>query len=267
MDFDITSPANDRIKWLVRLRERRHRDHEGVFVVEGERLYSRALQAGLEPMVSFASSDFEGSGETLTVAPGVLDKASYRSRAEGVIGVFPQFDVDIELINASRTPLILIGEDIEKPGNLGAMMRTAAAAGADALVTVGRTVDPFNPNVVRASTGALFSLPLAVSSWEETQPWLEGRGIDVVASSPDGQAVLWDVDLTGPVAMVIGAEDVGLSGQARSIAREIVAIPQADAGVDSLNASVAAAVLMFEAVRQRVGETSRARDAGKDAPK
>jgi TrmH family RNA methyltransferase len=267
VNFDITSPANDRIKWLVRLRERRHRDDEGVFMIEGQRLYDRALQAGLEPMVTFTSSDFEGSGETLLVAPSVLDKASYRSRAQEVIGVFPQFDLDIGLITPSRVPLILVVEDIEKPGNLGAMMRTAAAAGADALITVGRSVDPFNPNVVRSSTGALFSLPLAVSSWEETRPWLEERGIDVVAASPDGQGPPWETDLTGPIAIIIGAEDAGLSGQARSIAREIVAIPQEDEGVDSLNASVAAAVLLFEAVRQRIGGSSRAGDAGRNVPR
>lgn len=251
MDYAITSPANDRIKWLVRLRERRHRDAEGVFVVEGGRLYRRALSAGMEPVVTFVSSDVETVGETVTVAPDVLDKASYRKRAEEVIGVFPQFDVSIDLIEPSPVPLVLIAEDIEKPGNLGAMMRTAAAAGVDGLIAVGRTVDPFNPNTVRSSTGALFTLPLAVSSWEETAPWLEDRGIEVLGASPDGRALLWDSNLNGPTAIVIGAEDAGLSEQARSIARKLVRIPQADVGVDSLNASVAAAVLLFEAVRQR----------------
>lgn len=270
MEFDITSPANDRIKWLVRLRERRHRDHERVFVVEGERLYSRAVETGLEPVVTFTSTRFAGSGETFTVAPSVLDKASYRSRAEGVIGVFPQFDVGLDLIEPSPTPLILVAEAIEKPGNLGAMMRTAAAAGADALIAVGGTVDPFNPNVVRSSTGALFSLPLAVASWDEARPWLEERDIDVVAASPDGATSLWDADLGGSIAIVIGAEDAGLSEQARSIAGELVTIPQADAGVDSLNASVAAALLLYEAVRQRGGgersSGGQTGDAGKSVP-
>lgn len=266
MDYEITSPANERIKWLVRLRERRQRDSEGVFLVEGERLYARAVEAGLEPEVTFVSFDFEGLGETVTVAPRVLDKASYRHRAEGVIGVFPQFDVSLDLIDTSPVPLVLIAEDIEKPGNLGAMMRTAAAAGADALITVGRTVDPFSPNALRSSTGAAFTLSLAVSSWEETQPWLEEQGIGVVGASPDGEALLWDSNLSGPTAIVIGAEDAGLSERARSIARELVRIPQADVGVDSLNASVAAAVLLFEVVRQRVGGKSRLGDVGKNVP-
>jgi TrmH family RNA methyltransferase len=148
---------------------------------------------------------------------------------------------------------MLVIEGIEKPGNLGAIMRTAAAAGADAMVTVGGTVDPFNPNVVRSSTGALFTLPLAVSSWEETGPWLEEHEIGVVGASPDGDLSLWEADLSGPVAIVVGAEDAGLSEQATATARKMVVIPQTDRGVDSLNASVAAAVVLFEVVRQRRG--------------
>lgn len=264
MTFAITSPANERIKWLVRLRDRKHRDAEGVFVVEGERLYRRALDAGLEPVVTFVSGDYSTVGETASVAPDVLDKASYRNRSQGIIGVFPQFEVGIDHITPTPVPLILIAEDIEKPGNLGAMMRTAAVAGADALITVGQTVDPFNPNAIRSSTGALFTLSLAVSSWEATRPWLGKHGIEVVGASPDASVSIWQSDLTGPTAIIIGAEDAGLSEEAWSIAREVVSIPQADAGADSLNASVAAAVFLFEAVRQREHGTGAGR--GDDPP-
>jgi len=250
---DITSPANERIKWLARLRERRHRDREGLFVVEGPRLYSRAIQAGLAPRVTFVSDDVLATvGETVTVDPAALDKASYRDRSEGLIAVFPQVATGIERIEPETSPLILVAEDIEKPGNLGAMMRTAAAAGADGLIAVGSTVDPFNPNSVRASTGAVFDLDLAISSWDETGPWLEERGFAVIGASPDGNVPFWSVDLTGPLAVVIGAEDTGLSERAVAMATQIVVIPQSEEGVvDSLNASVAAAVLLFEAVRQR----------------
>ena len=220
--------------------------------MEGPRLYSRALEAGLVPRVTFVSDDGVATvGETVTVNPAALDKASYRDRSEGLIAVFPQVGTGLERIELETSPLILIAEDIEKPGNLGAMMRTAAAAGADGLIAVGSTVDPFNPNTVRSSTGALFDLDLAVSSWDETGPWLEEHGLDVVAASPDGDVPLWSADLTGPVALVIGAEHTGLSERAASMATQIVAIPQSTVGVDSLNASVAAAVLLFEAVRQR----------------
>lgn len=167
--------------------------------------------------------------------------------------MFPQFGTGLERLTLSPSPLLLIAENIEKPGNLGAMMRTAAAAGVDGLIAVGGTVDPFNPNAVRSSTGALFTLPLAVASWEETAPWLREHGVAVFGASPDGHSPIWEVDLTGPSAIVIGAEDEGLSKQATGEAEKLVVIPQADAGVDSLNASVAAAVVLFEAVRQRMG--------------
>lgn len=255
MSPDITSPTNERIKWLVRLRERRHRDDEGVFVVEGERLYRRALEAGLRPRVSFVSVDssVDTVGETLTVAPTALDKASYRNHADEVIAVFPQLDTRLERVKVSADPLLLVAEDVEKPGNLGAMLRTAAAAGADALIAVGRGSDPHNPNTVRASTGALFTTTLAVSAWDELEPWLKERDIEVLGSTPTAVESVWDVDLTGAVALVVGAEDAGVSERAAVLADRAVHIPQATGTVDSLNVSVAAAVLLFEARRQRSG--------------
>lgn len=247
MSYDIQAPTNERIKWLVRLGDRQHRDAEGLFLVEGERLYRRALESGLEPTVSFVSGDFETVGEMVTVAPEVLDKASYRKRSHGIIGVFPQFDVGLDRI--TDRSLLLVAEDIEKPGNLGAMLRTASAAGAGGVIAVGSTVDPFNPNVVRASTGSVFSTPLAVTSWDELKPWLVG--LNVVATSPDGVSSLWDCDLTGPSAILVGAEDVGLSERALGLATKNVVIPQAEGATDSLNASVAVGIVLFEAVRQR----------------
>ncbi|HEX6220299.1 MAG TPA: RNA methyltransferase [Acidimicrobiia bacterium] len=256
MGFDITSQSNERIKWLVRLRERKHRDQELVFVVEGQRLYERALDAGLTPRITFVSqSGVATVGETLTVAPDVLDKASYRARSQALIAVFEQTGTGLDDIDRGADPLLLIAENVEKPGNLGAMCRTAAAAGATAVVTVGDTVDPWNPNAIRASTGAIFSVPVVVSSWDEVEPWLAVGGVRIVAASPGGGQSMWQTDLTGPVAVVIGAEDEGLSKRAASIADELVVIPQTETGVDSLNASVAAAVVLFEAARQRaVGE-------------
>lgn len=252
MSPDITSSSNERIKWLIRLRDRRHRDAEGVFVVEGARLYGRAIDAGLSPLMTFVAGTTPGLvGDVVTVDPSVLDRASYRDRSEGLIAVFPQFDTALERVSPRSEPLILIAEGIEKPGNLGAMLRTASAAGVDALIAVGSTVDPFNPNVLRASTGAVFSVPVAVSTWDMAQPWLSQREIALVAASPDAATSLWHADLTGPVAVVIGAEDTGLSPQAAAMATRTVRIPQHETGVDSLNASVAAAIVLFEAVRQR----------------
>lgn len=222
-------------------------------MVEGARLYRRALAAGLSPMVTFVvetTSDLVG--DVVTVDPSLLDRVSYRDRSEGLIAVFPQFDTALGRITPRPDSLILIAEGIEKPGNLGAMARTAASSGADALVTAGTTVDPFNPNALRSSTGAIFNLPVAVSSWEEVTPWLDDHEIRLVAASPDATTALWDVDLTGSIAVVVGAEDRGLSPEARSRARQTIVIPQLVDSVDSLNASIAAAIVLFEAVRQRI---------------
>ena len=250
---DITSPGNDRIKWLVRLRERRHRDTEGLFVVEGSRLYSRALQAGLSPVITFLSEDVDADtvGEVLSVDVAALDKASYRERAEGLIAVFRQMDHSLSAFEVGNGPLLLVAENVEKPGNLGAMLRTVGAAGADALITVGDTVDAHNPNTIRASTGALFSVPLAMTEWDELTPWLTVRGIRVIAATPSGGPSLWKTDLTGPIALVVGSEDRGLTESAVEAAEDIIRIPQAEGPVDSLNVSVSAAILVFEAARQR----------------
>jgi TrmH family RNA methyltransferase len=250
---DITSSANDRVKWLVRLRDRSTRDQEGLFVVEGDRLYQRALGAGLTPVITFVAegADVATIGDTVTVDTAALDKASYRQQSEDVIGVFPQLDTNLGSLPGAGTPLILVAEDVEKPGNLGAMLRSAAAAGADALVTVGAGVDPHNPNVVRASTGALFEVPLAVSNWDDLDDWLSRHGVRTVCASPSASEVVWDVDLSGPLALVVGSEDDGLSPRALVRADQVVLIPQVNAAVDSLNVSVAAAILLFEARRQR----------------
>ena len=252
---DIVSPSNDRIKWLLRLRDRRHRDSEGVFVVEGERLYRRALEAGLDPLITFVAADnlLDTTGPTLTVRPDVLDKASYRQRSQGVVAVFHQIETGLAAVEVGDDPLILVAENIEKPGNLGAMLRTAGAAGADALIAVGEGVDAHNPNVVRASTGALFTLPLAVTDWDDFGPWLDRNGIRLVCASPDATDTVWETPLTGPLALAVGAEDKGLSERARATADVHVLIPQTMGGVDSLNVSVAAAILLFEARRQRIG--------------
>lgn len=251
MTYDITSAANDRIKWLVRLREREHRDAEGVFLVEGERLYARAIESGLSPRVTFTDGTTATSGATVTVKPAVLDRASYRKRSQRVIGVFPQLGTDLAELRLPDEPLLLIAENIEKPGNFGAMLRTASAAGVDAVITVGSGVDIHNPNTVRASTGALFTTPVAVSTWVELTPWLSGHGIRQVGASPAGDVSMWDADLTGALALAIGAEDEGLSPDALRRCDPVIAIPQTGTVVDSLNVSVAAAVLVFEARRQR----------------
>jgi TrmH family RNA methyltransferase len=250
---DITSPANERIKWLVRLRERRHRDSEGVFVVEGDRLYTRALAAGLTPVVTFVvpGNDIETRGTTITVAEPAMDRASYRKRSEGIIAVFPHTETRLAALRPPDEAMLLVVEAIEKPGNLGAMLRTAAAAGASGVVATGGDVDAHNPNVARASTGALFTVPLAVADWDELEPWLRSSGTRIICATPSSPNGMWDTDLTGRLALVLGTEDEGVSERAMALADTTVSIPQAAGQVDSLNVSVAAGILLFEARRQR----------------
>lgn len=254
MTYDITSPSNDRIRRLVRLRERRHRDAEGVFVVEGSRLVERALAAGMEPIEVYTdrSLDLPGFERAVTVDPTALDRASYRNRSEGLIAVFEQLDLSLNRLGSPGS-LVLAAEAIEKPGNLGAMLRTADAVGADAFVAVGSTIDPFNPNVLRASTGALFSVAIAVCELVEFLDWLDR--VELVAAVPGSPIPYWADDLTGDTALIVGSEDAGLSEEAVEAARRTVSIPMAGI-TDSLNASVSLALLAYEAVRQRAtGDT------------
>lgn len=250
--FDITSAANERIKRLVRLRDRRHRDEEGVFLVEGKRQLERALAAGHEPLEVYldGSMAYSGPGEVLLVEPDALARASYRDRSQGVIAVVAHFPTELSTLSIPPAALVLMAESIEKPGNLGAMLRTADAVGADAMIAIGDGVDPFNPNVLRASIGALFAVPLAVTSLPPLSSWLNENGLTVVAASPDGQVAYWDTDLSGSVAILVGSEALGLSGDALKMAGQTVVVPMSGAG-DSLNAAVSLALIAYEALRQR----------------
>jgi TrmH family RNA methyltransferase len=252
IEYEITSPSNDRIKRLIRLRERRHRDSEGVFVVEGERLFNRALAAGLTPVEVFhdpTQVEVE-SIPTVSTSSLALDKASYRRESEGLIAVFPQISLTLDSIGLSRHTLVLMAEGIEKPGNLGAMLRSADAVGADAFVAIDSLTDPFNPNAIRASTGALFSVPVAMTDLDSCLAWLHEAGVTLLAASPERGEDYWSIDMTGPTALLVGAEAPGLSTAARAAVNTLVRIPMLG-DTDSLNASVSLALLAYEALRQR----------------
>jgi TrmH family RNA methyltransferase len=167
-----------------------------------------------------------------------------------LLAVARRFDTGLSRLRPGSDPLLLVAESIEKPGNLGTMLRTAEAAGADAVVAADPTTDPFNPNVVRASLGTLFRVPLAVAGSEETLAWLRDHGIRSYAATPEGAVPLWEADLTGAVALVVGSEQYGLSEAWMDAADGRVVIPM-PGSVDSLNAAMAAGILLFEAVRQR----------------
>jgi RNA methyltransferase, TrmH family len=239
----ITSLENPRVKQVLRLRKARERRREGLFVVEGPREVARARAAGLTLRAVYHAPALLDWDEGEEVDERVLRRMSYRTDPEGVLAVAE--------IPSHRVPpdptLLLVAVGIEKPGNLGAMARTADAAGADALLVADARSDPWNPNAVRASTGAVFSLPVS----DVTADDVRALPVKKVAAVVDAVTAHTDVDLREPVAIVVGAEDEGLPERWRRLADEEVTVPMRPRSVDSLNAAATAAILLFEAVRQR----------------
>ena len=260
----ITSVTNAKVKHLVRLRNRRYRDDSESFVIEGYRELSRAVAAGIAIEELYACEPlYLGSNEPSLVddviATGArlvrLDeapfrKAAYRDRPEGLLAVAAQFDTALANLIVPSDPLILVVESIEKPGNLGTMMRTADAAGVHAVVVADATTDPFNPNVVRASIGSVFTVPLAIASTNETLAWMGGHDVRPIVTTPDASVLYWDADFRGSVAVVIGSEQYGLTDPWLDIEGAAVRIPMVGTA-DSLNAAMATGVTLFEAIRQR----------------
>ncbi len=267
---DITSAANPRIKSLVRLRSRRERDRSGQFLVEGHRELNRALTGGVRIETLYSCADLHlgpndavlvdraaaAGAEIVTVAEAAFRKASYRDRPEGLLAVAEQFPTGIDRIGLDGRPLVLVAEGIEKPGNLGTMLRTAEAAGATGVVVADPTTDPFNPNVVRASLGTLFAVPLAVTDTPGAIAALRAAAVRVVATTPAGDRPHYEADLTAGTALVVGSEQYGLSDEWLTAADARVVIPM-PGSVDSLNAAMAAGIVLFEALRQRAVGTSR----------
>ncbi len=242
----------------MRLRDRRHRDAEDIFVVEGERLYNAAKAAGLRPTEMYVTPGhrLENEPNALTVSSDAMDRASYRASHEDLIAVFPQMPVGLTSIDPGLDPAIVVVENLEKPGNLGAILRTADALGVTALIAIGESIDKHNPNVLRSSTGAVFSIPFAAAGIEETIEWLTAKGIPLLAFSPDGTDSLWEANLEPPVALAFGAEDIGLSSELTEAARQSVSIPMVGS-VDSLNVSVSVAIGVTEIARRRLGSQPR----------
>ena len=253
---DITSTRNEKVRLVAKLRERKHRTREGLFVVEGRREYSRAISNGWSPTLTLIDTnggvaDRELEGPVLSVTPEVLSSVSYRSKSQGLIGVFEQRNRQLTELRFSAEPLLLVLEGMEKPGNLGAIVRTAMTTSVEGVLLVDSQVDIFNPNVIRASTGAIFEAPVVMTDWPETLQVVENMNLALRAATPEAQTSLWDLDWTGPTAILIGSEARGLTRQAREVADERFSIPGGAGTVDSLNASIATAVALFEVMRQR----------------
>ena len=275
----ITSPQNPRLKQLVKLRDRRPRDEAGLFLIEGYRELKRALAAGVKPRELYCSPDwFLGENEPALIdgaqragaqvfelSKEAFAKVSYRDRPDGLLAVAPQWhhalaDLDKKVgegpapTGGSKArlaaPLLLVVEAIEKPGNLGTLLRGADAAGGVAVIVCDPVTDIFNPNVVRSSTGVLFSMPVVAAGNAEVRTWLRTHGIRAVATTPAAPALYTSSDLRGPLAIIMGSEQYGLSEFWLNESDLLVRIPMAGQA-DSLNVAMAAIITLFEAVRQR----------------
>jgi TrmH family RNA methyltransferase len=258
MDFDISSPSNERVKRLVNLRDRKHRDREQLFPVEERRVVERASARGIDPTEVYWCPDLVDrppveNVSAVSMSVDAMKRASYRSTPEGSISLYSYLPTGLDQIEGGNNSLVLVAEGLEKPGNLGALLRIADAAGISGVVVVAERVDPFNPNVVRSSTGAIFTVPLALTSVNTATEWLREREYTSVAAVVDAPETLWDADLTGSLAIWVGAESPGLSAHAVDFADRKVAIPMKGA-TDSLNVAVSAGILVYEAVRQRAGQ-------------
>lgn len=260
----ITSLQNPRIKNLVRLRDRRPRDEQKVFPVEGFRAIRRALEQKVPILELYYAPDwFLGTNETelidrvaasgarlFELSKPVFAKIAYRDRPEGLLAIIDQWETTLSDLTLGSPPFLLVVESIEKPGNLGTILRSADAAGVDAVIVCDPVTDLFNPNVIRSSTGVLFAVDVAVASSTTVLGWLRERNIRVAATTPHTGSLYTEADLTGPLAIVMGSEQHGLSGTWLNACDQPIRIPMAGQA-DSLNVAMATLVTLFEAVRQR----------------
>ncbi len=260
----VTSVQNPRIKAAAALKDRRGREESGRTLVEGYRLITRALESGFPLEECFyCPSMFIGVNEQallrrleeagvslVEVAPRVLEKISYRERPEGLAAVGRFAMRGLESLPVVKNGLYLVVEGVEKPGNLGSILRSADAVGAVGILLCDKRTDLYNPNTLTASTGAVFFLPVAECGQDEALAWLRGAGVRILAATPHTDKAHYDVDLTTGVAIAVGAEQYGLSAFWLDKADLNVRIPMAGK-TDSLNVAIAASVLLFEAARQR----------------
>lgn len=267
MTLHITSLQNPRIKELLHLREsKRDRYRSQKILVEGRDEIRLALEAGYRPLSLFLAPElgasFQDLGpppgtETFTVSEAVFAKVSYREHPDGYLALFPLPQRSPGELDGKTLTFVLVIEGIEKPGNLGAILRSADAAGVEAVLLCDPRVDPWNPNVIRASRGALFSVPLYPLSNEQALPLLRQHDLRLYAATPEGNTTYTSLDLTQPLAWIVGTEDRGLSEFWKQACDAQASIPMFGR-INSLNVSVATAILLFETLRQR----KRTVDAG-----
>ena len=253
----VTSAQNPKIKNLLSLQEKsRTRREQGLFVVEGRRELEHCLEAGFTVRTVFVCPELAGEGP-LPSAPLIVEipetlyrKVAYRESTEGIIAEVEVRERKLEDLQLSEHPLVVVLESVEKPGNLGAVLRSADAARADAVIVCDPLTDLWNPNLIRASLGGIFTVPTVCAASEEAIAWLRAHGIRILTAQLQDSSWYYDTDMTGGTALVMGTESTGLTDVWRAAADAHIRIPMLGR-LDSLNVSVSAAILLFEAVRQR----------------
>lgn len=254
----ILSEQNSRIKNIIKLQDKsRERKKQSLFVIDGLREVQEALSGGVTIEEIFVCPEILGDKElalsntkTSYVSEAVYKKISYKEKAAGVLAVAHSHPLGLETLKLKKNPLLVILEAVEKPGNLGAIIRSAYAAGVDALIINDEQTDIYNPNVIRSSEGLIFRLPIIVASRKDTSSFLRKNQVSVLAAALVGAKRYTDVDYKGGIAILLGTEATGLSKEWLKEADEIIKIPMKP-GIDSLNVSVSAAILIFEAWKQR----------------
>ena len=264
-ELHVTSATNPRLKAVAALRRRRVREDEGLTVVDGYEELELAVDAGVVPTTVLHCPELmldpdrqsalvdrcrDLGSATIRCGRAAFEKVAYREGPDGFLAVVPVAGVPLRALDLPAEPLVVLVEGLEKPGNLGSVLRTADAAGVAAVVAADPATDWGNPNVVRASKGTVFSVPVAAAPLPEVLAWLRERGIRLVATTPDTDLLHTDADYRGAVAIAAGTEKTGLTDEALAAADDRVRIPMAG-HVNSLNAGVSAAVVVYEAVRQR----------------
>ena len=257
----ISSVQNPKVKQLLLLQQKSsERKKTGLFVVEGRRELMHCLEAGYELDTVFVCSQLETGVEPMPTLPSgvrllevskaVYEKIAYRGSTEGVVAVVRSRQLRLSDLLLGPHPLIVVVERVEKPGNLGAILRSADASGVDAVVVCDPLTDLYNPNLIRSSVGGFFSVPSVACTSEECVAFLKEKGVRILTAQLQDSHVYYDTDMTVGTAIVMGTESTGLTDLWRQAADAHIRIPMLGK-IDSLNVSVSAAILMFEAVRQR----------------
>lgn len=257
----ITSVQNPFIKSLVQLQEKaKIRKQTGTFLVEGQREIELALKGGYEIESILICNELGQLSEQLNIkkseyqlieiSKDVYQKLAYRDTTEGILAVLKTKSMALSDLKLSKNPLVLVGESIEKPGNVGAILRTADAANVDAVILANPKSDVYNPNIVRSSVGCLFTRQIAVGTTEEVIAFLQSQKINIYSATLQDATEYHKQNYTNPTALVVGTEATGLSEKWRTESYKNIIIPMQGV-IDSMNVSVAAAILLFEAKRQR----------------